>query len=272
MLLRQCGEPRTEVGRRHEVEEGIAEPQQRLGVKRSHAHAQRLVERPELMRQQAEDEIALPFHQPLLPPFHQPLLHAFLAGKLLKARDECLHPRLLSFYLSHCSTRHLLQPWRKPQEMVKQPDERPQLLWSVAQAEKRTEACQFTLHPLLRTPPCLLGIAMDQPLAVQSHAIAVLRIGDRVVPPEALEARAAWLRVARLHPTKEGVKGVVRPHADVLQHLAMHELQGGPHQLPDWQQCLSVVPPQRLATLLIRPLALSQHLVIGPAARLKLLR
>ena len=111
----------------------------------------------------------------------------------------------------------------------------------------------------------------NQPLTLQPHPVAILRIGDTVVSAEAFEAWEADCFGSRFHPTKAGLKGESHPDADVLAYLTVDEFQGGSHQLPDGQHSLRVVQPQRLAPLLICPLAFSKRLVIRPTTFLKLL-
>ena len=52
----------------------------------------------------------------------------------------------------------------------------------------------------------------DEPFTLPPHPVAVLRIGDAVVPAETFEARETDFFGSLFHPTKEGVKCEIHPH------------------------------------------------------------
>jgi hypothetical protein len=113
-------------------------------------------------------------------------------------------------------------------------------------------------------------LAHNQALAGESHAISILRIGDTVVAPEALEAwKSDFLRTL-LHTTKERLKCQVRAHLNVLQHLGMHDLQRLPLAFPDREKGLGIVEPKR-STFGMRVSPRLKRFIIDSPAFLKLL-
>src|SRR5262249_678867 len=110
----------------------------------------------------------------------------------------------------------------------------------------------------------------DQLVSFEPRAVPVLRIGDAVIPAKTFETRIAWVFGSFFHATKEGLKGQINTLRDVLQHLAMYQLERGACFLPERQHGLRLIPGERNA-LLIRVAAGRKRLVINPPAFFKLL-
>jgi hypothetical protein len=105
----------------------------------------------------------------------------------------------------------------------------------------------------------------DEPIAVKPHAIAILRVGDTVVAPEALEAWIARIVSPFFYTAKEGLKGQINALCHVLQHLAMHQLERWSRFLPLRQHGFRLIPGERNA-LLIRITTGRKGLVVDPSA------
>lgn len=62
----------------------------------------------------------------------------------------------------------------------------------------------------------------DQSVAVQPHAIPVLRVRDTVVSSFAFETGKASFFSATLHPLEEGLIGQINSHGDVLKDVRVN--------------------------------------------------
>jgi hypothetical protein len=113
-------------------------------------------------------------------------------------------------------------------------------------------------------------LAKDERATVQSHAIAVLWIGDAVVAPKLFETGIAWVFTG-LDAAKECLECRIDPNMNVLQDLRINTLQVRASSLPDRQHLDRIIQLQRFLALLPGLFACGKHLVIDPAARLKLL-
>src|SRR5262249_17275553 len=102
-------------------------------------------------------------------------------------------------------------------------------------------------HDLNRT-----DFRKDQSIAVKPNAIAILRVGDAVIAAKTFETRIADLLCAFLHTTEESLKSQIDPELDVLQHLAMHQLELAARLFPAWEHRLDVIQPTLDAVLIGR--------------------
>ncbi len=112
------------------------------------------------------------------------------------------------------------------------------------------------------------NLRQSQHSILQRRAVAVLRVGDAIVSPIAFEAWIARL-VARFHTTKEGLKGKINAHLNVLQHLGVYLFEFRPFRLPRGEHPGSGIVVQAFATLLVSILAGSQRAIVDEAAQLK---
>ncbi len=120
-------------------------------------------------------------------------------------------------------------------------------------------------HQLDRT-----DLAHYQPCAFEPYAVAILRIGDRVVASKLFPARETNLFRAMLHPSKERLKRKMHAIADILQDHTMHQLKRWPFCFPIRKEVDRIIQPQRITfSMGITPRR--KHLIVDPAAFFKLL-
>jgi len=112
-------------------------------------------------------------------------------------------------------------------------------------------------------------LAEDKRVAEQQRAIAILRIGDAVKAPFALEARVADLLLACLDAPKERFEGQINALGHVLQYLRVNSLQRWSFTLQQRNAALGLVPVCGSLLLFPSVLAIGQCFVIQPAAFLK---
>ena len=98
-----------------------------------------------------------------------------------------------------------------------------------------------------------------------------LRKGEAVIAALASEARIPrWF--SGLTAPKKGFKGQINPHSDILQDLRMHAFEGRAFVFEDRKGFLLLIERKGAPVLLPSISALSQQVIIQPAAFLKLLR
>src|SRR5436190_23531128 len=110
----------------------------------------------------------------------------------------------------------------------------------------------------------------DQPITFEPCAIAILRVGDRVIAPKLLETRIARVD-PRLEAAKERLECQIDSDLNVLQDLTMHQLERFALGFPIGKERLRIVQPNRRLPLFPRIAARCERLVIHPPALFKLL-
>jgi hypothetical protein len=111
----------------------------------------------------------------------------------------------------------------------------------------------------------------DEPVAFQTRAIAVLRVGHTVVAAKALEARVSGVLFSGFDTPEERLECQINANLDILQHLAMHQLERFALRFPVGKHRLGVIQPKRFLTLFPSITAQSKRLIVDKAALLKLL-
>jgi len=107
-----------------------------------------------------------------------------------------------------------------------------------------------------------------QDTLMQGTAIAILRVGQRIIPTFAPKARIAWV-FACLHTAKERLEGQVHTFRHILQHLGMGLRQEGMLRFPLGQQALGFKVRDRALFLFLGSFAHFQRLVVDSATGVK---
>ena len=107
-----------------------------------------------------------------------------------------------------------------------------------------------------------------QDVAIELHAITVLRASEAVIVHASLKAGVSGL-IARLNTAEESLKRQVNSCHGVLEHLRVDIRQFRLIRLPSREQLRSGVVAQCLTTLFVGILTGSQRLVIDKTAQLK---
>ena len=103
-----------------------------------------------------------------------------------------------------------------------------------------------------------------EPQPTIRYAKAGLRVGERIVT--VMTSKAGIARgLSVLDAAKEGLKGKVKTHTDILQNLRMHRLEGRMFPLESRNHLDGVVQRYRLLPFLPGIPTMGQHVVIQPA-------
>jgi hypothetical protein len=141
---------------------------------------------------------------------------------------------------------------------------------AVSFANKRTGfGCAAGRAILVETKCANLG--EDEPPIHQLDAVAPLRIGEAIVPSPTLEPGIAR-RLTSLNAPKERLKRPIDTMQHVLKYLGMDAQQIGRLTLESGQAGTLTGKADRLATPLIRGLALAEHVIVEVAACFQCLR
>lgn len=111
----------------------------------------------------------------------------------------------------------------------------------------------------------------EQSIAFEPRPVPVLRVGHTVVSTKALEAWITGVVGSLLYAAKERLKGQIDPHLNILQDLAMHQLERFALGFPIRKHRLGVIQFERFLTLFPGITAHRKRLIVDPSAFLKLL-
>src|SRR5262249_44808350 len=112
-------------------------------------------------------------------------------------------------------------------------------------------------------------LAQRENAAFQSYAVPILRVGERVIAAKALEPWIAGFLLVRLDTTEERLECQINTDLNILQDLAMHQLERRTINFPCGKERLRIVQPKRFLTLLPGCSAGGKRLVIDKTAFLK---
>jgi hypothetical protein len=104
----------------------------------------------------------------------------------------------------------------------------------------------------------------DQIVTSDLDPVAVLRVGDATVAVELLIARVAGFFFTRFYAAKEGLKRKIEPDGDILQYLAVNELERRAGLFPAGKEVDHVVAIA-LEAVFVGKLVRLKHLVVDPA-------
>src|SRR5204863_8063331 len=92
----------------------------------------------------------------------------------------------------------------------------------------------------------------DERASIKSCAVPILRIGDAVVAPIALEAWVADFLLTRFHAAKECLECQIDTHMDILEYLGVNLFQGTPRGFPSRKHLDRIVQTKRFLTIFPR--------------------